>query len=106
MVKMLSGKEKRQMRSEANQMKATVMIGRDGITYKVKRFIDEAFNNKTLIKVKILDTCEADRKVIAEKLSKLKNTDLVQLLGRTILLYRPLEEKEDTEVKKKGKVRK
>ena len=103
---MLSGKEKRQMRSEANQMKATVMIGRDGITYKVKRFIDEAFNTKTLIKVKILDTCEEDRKTIADKLSKLKNTELVQLLGRTILLFRPLKEEEETQDKKKNKAKK
>ena len=89
---MLTGKEKRQLRAEGNQLRPSVMIGHDGLTYRVKRFIDEAFNNKTLIKVKILDTCEDDRKVIATRLSRLKDTELVQLLGRTILLYRPLKE--------------
>lgn len=92
---MLTGKEKRQIRAEGNQLKASVMIGRDGLTSKVKRFIDEAFGNKTLIKIKILDTCEDDRKLIAARLSNLKDTELVQLLGRTILLYRPLKD-EDT----------
>jgi RNA-binding protein len=89
---MLTGKEKRKMRAEGNQLKASVMIGRGGLTYRVKRFIDEAFNKKSLIKIKILDTCEADRKSIANRLAKLKGTELVQLLGRTILLYRPLKE--------------
>lgn len=93
---MLTGKEKRQMRAEGNQLKASVMIGRGGLTFRVKRFINEAFNNKTLIKIKILDTCEDDRKSIAHRLSKLKNTELVQLLGRTILLYRPLKEDNKT----------
>jgi RNA-binding protein len=92
---MLTGKEKRKMRAQANQIKATVMIGREGVSLNVKRFIDEAFNNKSLIKVKVLDTCEEDRKRIAKKLSKLKNTEMVQILGRTILLYRPLPEKDD-----------
>jgi RNA-binding protein len=92
---MLTGKEKRRMRAEGNRIKASVLIGRDGLTFKVTRFIDEAFGNKALIKVKILDSCEDDRQLIARRLSKLKDTELVQLLGRTILLYRPLKEKDD-----------
>ena len=83
------------MRAQANQIKAIVMIGREGVSFNVKRFIDEAFNNKSLIKVKVLNTCEEDRKQIAERLSKLKDTELIQILGRTILLYRPLPEKDD-----------
>ncbi len=89
---MLTGKEKRQLRAQGNQLKSTVMIGKEGISPKVKRFIDEAFNKKTLVKVKILNTCNEDRKQIAAKLNKLKETDVVQILGRTILLFRPLVE--------------
>jgi RNA-binding protein len=98
---MLSGKEKRQLRALGNAIKSSVMIGRGGVTGEVKRFIDEAFNNKSLIKVRVQDTCESDRKEIADILSKLENTEVVQLLGRTILLFRPLEEDEQTQEKKK-----
>ena len=103
---MLSGKEKRHMRAEANQMKATVLIGREGVTDHVKRFIDEAFTNKILIKVRVLDTCEKDRKEIASILSELNDTELVQLLGRTILLFRPLKEENPKERNKKRPVSK
>jgi RNA-binding protein len=89
---MLSGKEKRSMRAQANQIKASVMIGREGMSSNVEHFIDEAFNSKNLVKVKVLDTCNDDRRQIAEQLKKLKDTEIVQLLGRTILLYRPLRE--------------
>jgi len=91
---MLSGKEKRSMRAQANQIKASVTIGREGMSNNVEHFIDEAFNNKNLVKVKVLDTCNDDRRQIAEQLNKLKNTEVVQLLGRTILLYRPEKENE------------
>ena len=91
---MLSGKEKRSMRAQANQIKASVMIGREGMSSNVEHFIDEAFNNKNLVKVKVLDTCNDDRRQIAAQLDKLKGTDVVQLLGRTILLYRPSRENE------------
>jgi len=91
---MLSGKEKRLMRAQANQIKASVMIGREGMSSNVEHFIDEAFNNKNLVKVKVLDTCNDDRRQIAEQLRKLKGTEIVQLLGRTILLYRPSKENE------------
>lgn len=91
---MLTGKEKRLMRSQANQIKASVMIGREGISSNVEHFIDEAFSNKNLVKVKVLDTCNDDRRQVAAQLDKLRGTEVVQLLGRTILLYRPLKEDE------------
>ena len=77
---MLSGKEKRHMRAEANQMKATVLIGREGVTDHVKRFIDEAFTNKILIKIRVLDTCEKDRKEIASILTLQNQYDAVAKL--------------------------
>lgn len=89
---MLTGKQKRQMRAQANQMKAGVMIGKEGLSSRVKVFIDEAFNNKDLVKVKILENCTDNRKIMADKLNQLPKTEVVQILGRTILLYRPLED--------------
>ena len=47
---MLTGKEKRQLRARGNQIKSTVLIGKEGVTAKVKRFIEESFNKKTLVK--------------------------------------------------------
>ena len=43
---MLTGKDKRSMRAQANQIKASVTIGREGMSTNVEHFIDEAFNNK------------------------------------------------------------
>lgn len=88
----LSGKEKRVMRARANTVKPSVQIGKEGLSEKTQNFITEAFNNKDLVKVKVLDNCPEDYKEIAKRLSAIENTEVVQTLGRTILLYRPLEE--------------
>ena len=87
---MLSGKEKRQFRAQANQIKASVYIGKDGITDQVCEFIYQALGNKELVKVKILESQAEEFKPIVEKLSGLKDIEVVQVIGRTVLLYRPL----------------
>ncbi len=92
---MLNGKQKRLFRAQANQIKATVTVGKVGVTEQVKKFIDQAFNNKELVKVRILDTSPADCRQVAGELSELENTEVVQVLGRTVLLYRPLPDEKE-----------
>jgi len=89
---MLSGKEKRNFRAQSNRIKATVHIGKEGVSEKVLRFIDQAFGNKELVKVKILEVSREDYKKVVSNLAELPDTEIVQTLGRTVLLYRKLHE--------------
>ncbi len=75
-------------------MKATVFVGKEGITERVIRFIYEALGNKELVKIKVLDSLSSDFKIIVDKLAKLKDVEVVQVLGRTVLIYRPIPEKD------------
>jgi len=89
---MLTGKQKRNLRAQANQLKSTVTIGKDGISPRVIKFIDQDFQTKELVKVKVLKSCLDKWDNLIDKLTILRNTELVQTLGHTILLYRPLPE--------------
>jgi len=89
------GKEKRKFRAEGNRLKASVYIGKEGVTDKVIKFIYEALGNKELVKIKVLDSKSAEFKIIVEKLSHIEDTEIVQVLGRTVLIYRPLPEDEE-----------
>jgi RNA-binding protein len=91
---MLTGKQKRNLRARANQLKVTVTIGKNGLNPDVLKFIDQDFLTKELVKIKVLKTCSVARDDILTQLSVLDNTEIVQTLGNTILLYRPLPEKE------------
>jgi RNA-binding protein len=86
---MLTGKEKRSLRSAANQLKPSVMIGKEGVTPRLMEFLEEAFNRRELVKLRVLDSCPEEIETIADQVCKLDNSELVQILGRTLLLYRP-----------------
>ena len=92
---MLTGKQKRQLRAKANRIKASVNIGKDGVTDRVCQFIFEALGNKELVKVKVLDNKSDEFNAIINKLSELQDVEVAQVIGRTILLYRQLPEKND-----------
>jgi RNA-binding protein len=90
----MTGKEKRKLRAQANRIKASVYIGKEGVTEQVIRFIYEALGNKELVKIKVLDSQSSEFKNIVDKLAKLKDVEVVQVLGRTILIYRPIPEED------------
>ena len=88
---MLTGKQKRFLRHEAHHLKAIFQIGKDGLHETQIIGIDEALESRELIKVKILESCQQDKNEIASELSLKLDAEIVQILGRTIILYRESE---------------
>jgi putative YhbY family RNA-binding protein len=79
-----------ELRREAQTLKATVQIGKEGLTEDTIRSIQEALNTRHLVKVRMIPNATADRAEIREKLSALKAITLVQNIGKTFTLYKPL----------------
>ena len=84
----LSGKEARQLRSRGHHLSPTVMIGQSGISEGVVAAIAEAFVETDLIKIKVLDTTDMDRKEFAVELAGITGSQVAQVIGKTVLLYR------------------
>ncbi len=91
----LTGKEKRALRAEGNQIKPEIWIGKEGVTEGVLQSLENSFSTKELVKVKVLEASPSDKKEVAEKLSQNADAEVVQILGNTILLYRALPEDTD-----------
>ncbi|MCA9729552.1 MAG: YhbY family RNA-binding protein [Candidatus Eisenbacteria bacterium] len=89
----LTGKDRRYLRGLGNPLKPVVWIGREGITPGVLRSIDEAHLGAELIKVKMLDPGEHDRKAVAAELAEKSPSHFVGMVGGTILLFRRHPEK-------------
>lgn len=85
---MLTGKQKRYLRSLAVNMKPVTQIGKDGVTDAVLESLNDAFNNKELIKINLLKTCEDDKNAVAEEITSSIKCELVQIIGKTIVLYK------------------
>lgn len=85
---MLSGKQKRHLRSLANNLNSTVQVGKEGISANLVDSADKSLEAHELIKVNVLKNCEDPFKEIAFDLAGTTNSEIVQTVGRTIVLYR------------------
>lgn len=84
----LTSKQRAHLRSLAQTTKATLQIGKEGVTPEVSAAVDEAFNNRELVKLTILKTVEGDLREIGETLAGRTRSTLVEVIGRKIVLYR------------------
>ncbi|WP_394837039.1 YhbY family RNA-binding protein [Pendulispora rubella] len=84
----MSGAALRHLRALGHDLKPTVMLGKDGLTDGLVQAAGAALLTHELIKVKILSEAPVDRKEAATELAARTKSALVQVLGRTILLYR------------------
>jgi RNA-binding protein len=91
----LKGKDKRTLRAEGTQIKPEIWIGKNGITEGIYQTIENSFRTKELVKVKVLDNCEIDKKEVANLLSNRLNAEIIQILGNMILIYRSFSEARD-----------
>lgn len=89
----LTGKQNRFLRGLGHGLKPYVMIGKHHLNEEVVKTTNEALEAHELIKVKIQEGCLEDRKIVASELASVTGSVVVQVLGKTFLLYRPSEEK-------------
>jgi RNA-binding protein len=84
----LSGKQRRYLRGLGHSREAVVHVGKEGLTEGLVGALDAALETHELIKVRLLESVGKDRHVVAEALGEVAGAELIQVLGRTILLYR------------------
>lgn len=84
----LTGKQVRHLRALGHHLKPNVLVGKDGITPTLLDSVDSCLADHELLKIKILDTCPEDRKTAGIIIAERTFSHLVQVLGRTLLLYR------------------
>lgn len=85
---MLTGKQKRFLRSEAHHLSPIFQVGKGGVNEQMIKQIGEALEVRELLKVSILQNCEEDKNEVAQELAKKTGAELVQLIGLTIVLYK------------------
>lgn len=86
---MLTGKQKRYLRSEAHHLTPIFQVGKGGVNEHMLKQIEEALEVRELLKVSILTNNEDDKNEVAETLAKGTKSELVQLIGLTVVLYKP-----------------
>ena len=85
---MLTGKQKRFLRSKAHHLNPIFQVGKGGVNENMIGQIADALEARELLKVSILQNCEEDRDTVAARLTKGTKAELVQVIGNTIVLYK------------------
>jgi RNA-binding protein len=85
---MLTGKQKRHLRSLAHHLKPIFQVGKGSTNDHLIRHIEEALEVRELIKVSVLNNCMDDPKDIGEELAERSGAELAQVIGKTIILYK------------------
>jgi RNA-binding protein len=85
----LTGKQRRYLRSLGHELKVVVQIGKDGIDDGLVAAVNQALLDHELIKIKIGENAELERQEAADTVAKRTKSEVAQVLGYTILLYRP-----------------
>lgn len=85
---MLAKAKQSQLRSQAHGLKPVVLLGQHGYTPAVAAEIDRALNDHELIKVKIPGDERDHRRLLTNIICQELNAELVQSIGKIIVLYR------------------
>lgn len=86
--KELTPRQRAYLKSLAHPLKPIAHVGKGGVD-DVVRSLDDAFHNRELLKVKVLESAPLGAKEAAEQLAaRVSGARLVQVIGRTIVLYR------------------
>ncbi|MBO2943309.1 ribosome assembly RNA-binding protein YhbY [Paenibacillus sp. F411] len=85
---MLTGKQKRHLRALAHHLDPVFQVGKGGSNEHLIRHINEAIEKRELLKVSVLNNCMEEPRDIAAELAEGTDADIVQVIGKTIVLYK------------------
>jgi RNA-binding protein len=84
----LTGKQRRHLRALGHKLEIVVHVGKGGLDDGVIAAVNQALADHELIKLKIGEAAGVDRHEAAETLATKTKSQVAQVLGYTVLLYR------------------
>ena len=84
----MTTKQRAYLKGLAMNIEPVFQIGKSGLTPEVTEAVSEAFNTRELIKLAVLKNCMEDPVQIADMLSGRTKSQVVQVIGKKIVLYK------------------
>ncbi len=84
----MTSKQRAYLKSLASVMDPVFQVGKSSLTPEVTEAISEAFGPRELIKIAVLKNCMDDPKEIAGMIADRTHSQVVQVIGRKIVLYK------------------
>lgn len=80
-----------------------LQIGKSSVTPELISAVDEALEARELIKMHILKNCFDDPKEIAQVIAERTRSEVVQVIGKKVVLYRESKDNKKIELPKPSK---
>lgn len=84
----MTTKQRAYLKSLAMTMDPIFQLGKSSMTPEFTKAIDEALAARELIKINVLKNCADDPKELAALLAERTRSQVVQVIGKKIVLYR------------------
>ena len=88
----MTSKQRAYLKSLAMTMDAIFQIGKSSVSPEITNAIAETFNTHELVKITVLKNCLEDVKEVAVTVSERTRSELVQVIGRKFVLYKPFKD--------------
>lgn len=85
---MLNSKQRAYLKKLSNKIEPIFQVGKAGASPELIEAINLALENRELIKCTVLNNCFDDIKYIASAISERTKSDIVQIIGKKIVLFR------------------
>lgn len=97
---MLNSKQRAFLRSMANTMDPIMQVGKSGVGEELITSVNNALEARELIKMSALETAPVTAREAADELAEETGADVVAVVGRRFVLYRPSKKKKKIELPK------
>ena len=84
----LNKKETRELKVQAQEIKAKIIIGKNGLTEGTLQSIDEVLTADEIVKIKFLNNSIDISTDLCKQLADELNAKFVQKIGHVVVLYR------------------
>ena len=89
----MTSKQRSYLKSLASKLDPVFQVGKSSLTPELTEGLREAFNTNELIKVAVLKNCMDDPKEIAQMAADRTHSQVVQVIGKKFVLYKPDKDK-------------
>lgn len=89
----MTSKQRAYLKGIAMNMEPIINVGKSSVSPELVKSVEEAINKRELIKLGVLKNCVDDPREIAETIAERTHSEVVQVIGKKIILYKKNKDK-------------
>lgn len=89
----MTSKQRAYLKSLASKLDPVFQVGKSSLTPELTKAVEEHLASNELLKVAVLKNCLDDPKEIAQMIAERTHSQVVQVIGKKFVLYKPDKDK-------------